>query len=115
LAWKLDLSRSGSTFDRPEPAHHQRRFDAAVFAEGKLFDEKLVEGFQSGNFTALKHSDARVDDLDRAGHLEAIDTPGIGCSRVASHSSSFPCVRMRALLGFFGRWKRLVLLMRPVA
>jgi len=56
--------------DGGEPAHLQRRLDAAALAQGVLLGEQGVDGFERGELAALELTHQLIEDLQRAGHLQ---------------------------------------------
>jgi len=62
---------AGERFDGGEPRHDERRLDATVLAQSELLGEQGVDCFERGHFAVLEAAHRRVENLDRARHLEA--------------------------------------------
>jgi hypothetical protein len=62
---------AGERFDGGEPRHDERRLDATVLPQSELFHEQGIDCFERGHFAVLEAAHRRVENLDRARHLEA--------------------------------------------
>ncbi len=62
---------AGERLDRRQPAHAQRRLDAAVLAKGQLLAQQDVDRFQGADLSMLQAAHDLVQRLQGAGHLQA--------------------------------------------
>ncbi len=62
---------AGERLDRRQPAHAQRRLDAAVLAKGQLLAQQDVDRFQRADLPMLQAAYDLVQRLQGAGHFQA--------------------------------------------
>jgi hypothetical protein len=61
----------GERFERSQPSHHERGFNAPVLTEGQFLDQQLFDRLHRGDFTAIKPRYALINHFDSPRHLEA--------------------------------------------
>ncbi len=66
---------AGQRLDGRQPRHHQRRLDAARFAQRQFLGQEQVDGFERAHLATLDPAQDDVDDLQRHRHLQADEAP----------------------------------------
>lgn len=94
---------AGERLDRGQAPHAQCRLDPAVLAQGQLFREEDVHGFEGGDFALLEPAYDMIERFERPRHLQAdevvadpVDRGWRGVERVRHRRCSFAITRATA-------------------